>query len=122
MADLQSIVLYCSLFISLFFEVFLLITYLEVRGEIKREDEMLKKDINHFPTVSVIVPVWNEEKTLMGTVNSLLALDYPKDKLHLILVDDGSTDGTWEVMSQFKGNPQFSVYKKENCGKHTAVN
>lgn len=122
MADLYSSFLYGSLFISLFFEVFLLITYLEVREEIKREDKHLEKGISVFPSVSVIVPVWNEEKTIMGTVNSLLALDYPKDKLKLILVDDGSTDGTWEVMSRFKDHPQFSIFKKENGGKHTAVN
>lgn len=114
--------LYGSLFISLFFEVFLLITYLEVREEIKLEDAHIAKGLATFPSVSVIVPVWNEAKTIIGTVDSLLALDYPQDKLKLILVDDGSTDSTWEVMSQFKNNPQFTILRKENGGKHTAVN
>ncbi len=122
MPEVYSIFLYGSLFISLFFEVFLLITYLEVREEIKSEDAHLAKGLSVFPSVSIIVPVWNEAKTIMGTINSLLALDYPQDKLKLILVDDGSTDNTWEVMSQFKNNPQFTILRKENGGKHTAVN
>ena len=122
MPDIYSMFLYGSLFISLFFEVFLLITYLEVREEIKLEDAHIAKGLATFPSVSVIVPVWNEAKTIIGTVDSLLALDYPQDKLKLILVDDGSTDSTWEVMSQFKNNPQFTILRKENGGKHTAVN
>ncbi|MFZ2484582.1 MAG: glycosyltransferase family 2 protein [Minisyncoccia bacterium] len=122
MAEIQTFILYCSLFISLFFEVFLLITYLEVRGQIKFENERFLKGTLNFPTVTIIVPVWNEEKTLLGTAESLLNLDYPKDKLSFILVDDGSTDNTWEVVSQFKDHPQFRIFKKENGGKHTAVN
>ncbi len=123
MLEIQAYMLYVSLFISLFFEVFLLITYLEVRGEIKREDEMLKKGISHFPTVSIIVPVWNEEKTLEATMDSLRALDYPKDKLSFFIIDDGSTDGTWELTTKLvKQYPQIQAFKKENGGKHTAVN
>ncbi len=122
MLDIHATILYCTLFLSLFFEVFLLITYFEVRGQIKLEDEMVKSHRDFFPSVSVIVPVWNEEKTLLGTVESLLNLDYPKDKLSIILVDDGSTDNTWDVISKFKDHSQFSIYKKENGGKHTAVN
>lgn len=122
MNEIQTFTLYGSLFISLFFEVFLLITYLEVREDIKLEDEMLKKDLNHFPTVSVIVPVWNEEKTLLATIQSLLNLNYPKDRLTLMIVDDGSTDGTWELMKSLSSHPQVQIFQKENGGKHTAVN
>ncbi|MEK7148013.1 MAG: glycosyltransferase family 2 protein [Patescibacteria group bacterium] len=127
MVDVQTLILYCSLFISLFFEVFLLITYLEVRGEIKREDEMIKDFTNRrsddlCPTVTVIVPVLNEEKTVLDTVDSLLNLDYPMDRLSYIIVDDGSTDSTWNVISKYQDHPQFKIFKKENGGKHTAVN
>jgi cellulose synthase/poly-beta-1,6-N-acetylglucosamine synthase-like glycosyltransferase len=122
MPDIHSIVLYCSLFISLFFEVFLLITYIEVRGAIKEEDERVARGLFHFPTVTIIVPIWNEEKTVMATVDSLLNLDYPKDKLSFIIVDDGSTDNTWQVISKLENNPRFKLIKKENGGKHTAVN
>lgn len=122
MTETYSIFLYGSLFISLFFEVFLLITYLEVREEIKLEDLMLAKGPKSYPSVTVIVPCFNEERTVVATVKSLLKLDYPKDKLSLMLVDDGSTDGTWKSLQGFKSHPQVSVLKKENGGKHTAVN
>jgi glycosyltransferase involved in cell wall biosynthesis len=58
-------------------------------------------DLPRYPSVTIIVPCWNEEKTLRRTVLSLQALDYPKNKISLFLVDDGSTDGTWNVMKRF---------------------
>lgn len=122
MADIQSLLLYCSLFISLFFEVFLLITYLEVREEIKREDEMTARGPKRFPSTTVIVPCYNEENTVEATVKSILNLNYPKEKLHLILVNDGSKDGTINVLNKFKNHPQIKIIDKENGGKHTAVN
>ena len=122
MADLQNIILYCSLFVSLFFEVFLLITYLEVKGEIEREDKLVSRKTGYFPTVTIVVPCFNEEKTVVSTVESLLALDYPKDRLSLILVNDGSKDGTLVALRQFASHPRIMVLDKENGGKHTAVN
>lgn len=122
MAETQLLILYISLFSALFFEVFILITYLEVREELKREKELLEKPITHYPTVSIIVPCWNEEKTLAGTVKSLLNLEYPKDKLSIILVDDGSTDSTPKCMQEFKDRSQIKILSKENGGKYTALN
>ncbi|MCR4279510.1 MAG: hypothetical protein NUV78_02095, partial [Candidatus Zambryskibacteria bacterium] len=77
MADLQLIVLYCSLFVSLFFEVFLLITYLEVREEIKDEEARALRGVSNFPSATIIVPCFNEEKTVAETIKSILNLDYP---------------------------------------------
>lgn len=122
MPEIQAIALYTTLFISLFFEVFILITYLEVRSEIKEEDERLKQGLRSFPSVSVIVPCFNEEKTVEATVHSILNLDYPKDKLAVYLVNDGSTDKTLEVLGKFKNFPGVTIIDKQNGGKHTAVN
>lgn len=121
MAELQSILLYITLFVSLFFEVFLLITYLEAREEIIR-DKDLGKNISKFPSVTIIVPCFNEEKTVGATIESILALDYPKEKLSIMAVNDGSTDGTLKALSAFKSHPQVSVFSKENGGKHSALN
>ncbi|MDP2641757.1 MAG: glycosyltransferase [bacterium] len=122
MADAQTLILYGSLFISLFFEVFLLVTYLEVRGELDFETQNMGKDVKHFPTVTVIVPCFNEEQTVERTIRSILDLDYPKDRLSIILVNDGSTDGTAIEMAKFKDYSQISILSKVNGGKHTAVN
>jgi cellulose synthase/poly-beta-1,6-N-acetylglucosamine synthase-like glycosyltransferase len=60
--------------------------------------------------------------TIKGTVDSLLALDYPADSLEIVLVNDGSTDNTAAVMDTYVGQPQITVIHKENGGKHTAMN
>ena len=118
---MNSILTYIFLFMALYFEIFLLITYFEVKKKIKNTffDQISYKKL---PTVSIIVPCWNEENTIIKTIFSLLKLDYPKDKLSIIIVDDGSTDGTSNVLQRFNRNKQVSLLKKENGGKHTAVN
>jgi len=112
--------IYALLFTSLYFEVFLLVTFLENRGRLKRHEEA--EDISIFPGVTIIVPCWNEEGTVEATVESLLSLDYPKDKLKIFVVDDGSSDRTWQRIQRFKGNNQIEIFHKENGGKYTAVN
>lgn len=109
---------YPFLFLTVFFESFLLVTFLSQPARASRK----RRESTDTPTVAVIVPCWNEESTVAGTVESLLALEYPKEKLSIILVDDGSTDRTHTVMSQFAEHSQVTVLHKENGGKHTAVN
>ncbi len=109
---------YPFIFLGLYFEVFVLLTFLSAPAREKRTRALS----SHTPPVAIIVPCWNEESTVDGTVQSLLALDYPKDKLRIILVNDGSTDGTREVMDAYLDNPQIRVIHKENGGKHTAIN
>jgi cellulose synthase/poly-beta-1,6-N-acetylglucosamine synthase-like glycosyltransferase len=122
MAEIQSVILYFTLFVTLFFEIFLLITYFEVREELKLEEKLLNKGISRYPSVSIVVPCFNEEKTVASTVESLLSLDYPQDKLSLILVDDGSSDGTWQVLKRYGGHPGIEIYTKENGGKTSVLN
>ena len=109
------------LFISLYFEIFLLVTYIERRQKL-RNNLSLSVNSKPFPSVSIIVPCFNEEKTAASTINSLLGLDYPKDKLQIVLVNDGSKDGTAAVLESFKDQPNVSIIHKENGGKHTALN
>ncbi|RME55336.1 glycosyltransferase family 2 protein [Candidatus Woesearchaeota archaeon] len=49
------------------------------------------------PNVSFLVPAWNEEKTLRKTVESILNLDYPKEKIEIVIVNDGSVDNTQKI-------------------------
>ncbi len=109
---------YPFLFIALYFEVFLLLTFMSAPGRASRARALSKRS----PKVAIIVPCWNEETTVAGTVRSLLALDYPADALNIILVDDGSTDGTPAAMAVFETEPRVTILRKENGGKHTAIN
>lgn len=119
MSDLPNVIVFVFLFISLFFEIFLLLTFLENKGW--REKKLNILPIN-FPTATIVVPCFNEEKSIFGTVESLLALDYPKDKLKIMIVDDGSTDNSWNLIQRYKKNPLIEIFRKENGGKHTALN
>lgn len=76
------------------------------------------------PTVTVAVPAWNEERTLASTIESLLRLDYPKDKLSILVVDDGSSDDTFAIARKYESMyPKLvKAITKENGGKHTALN
>jgi len=113
--------MYTLLFISLYFEVFLLITFFEWQSyNKKRASYTTQKQLE--PSTTIIVPCFNVENTVVKTIHSLLALNYPKEKLSLIIVDDGSTDNTWETVQQFATHSQISLFQKENGGKHTALN
>jgi len=124
--DINVLITNIFLFITLYVQVLLLYTFFTGKSVFGEEKSFKHGEstspLKRFPIVTVIVPVWNEEKTLAGTVHSILALDYPKDKLDIIIVDDGSTDNTRQVANTFKKHPQVRVFSKTNGGKHTAVN
>jgi cellulose synthase/poly-beta-1,6-N-acetylglucosamine synthase-like glycosyltransferase len=113
--------MYPFLFVSLYFQMLLFISLLENRKKIALEQHHL---IKHYPSVTIAVPCWNEEHTLAKTLDSLLNLTYPKDKLRIIVVDDESTDGTLLIAEEYarKHPEMISVYHQKNGGKHTAVN
>jgi cellulose synthase/poly-beta-1,6-N-acetylglucosamine synthase-like glycosyltransferase len=120
MEHFSTIVFYVFSFLSVYVQVFFLITFFE-----KRKSILIRKDaieLSEYPEVTVIVPCYNEERTIEKTVRSLLALDYPNDKLNLILIDDGSQDSTWEVIKSFEALGNVRTFKKENGGKYTALN
>lgn len=112
---------YTLLFVSLYFEIFLLVSFLE-RSFSRRAEKSVSAALSSYPSVAIIVPCYNEEGTVASTLNSLLALDYPKDKLEIIVVDDGSKDRTLEIAKKFESDPRVRVFHKENGGKHTAMN
>jgi peptidoglycan-N-acetylglucosamine deacetylase len=69
--------------------------------------------------LSVIIPAYNEEKTIGATIQAVLENGYPLDKLEIIVVNDGSTDGTVEIVKKYKG---VTLFDKSNSGKADSVN
>ncbi|PIP68790.1 hypothetical protein CO033_02295 [Candidatus Nomurabacteria bacterium CG_4_9_14_0_2_um_filter_32_10] len=120
MASISNVVFYVLTFLSVYVQVFLLITFLENRKKIIIRNGPTK--LTKYPKVTIIVPSWNEEKTIYKTVRSLLDLNYPKDKLRIFLIDDGSTDNTWAAILRFSKYSNIKVFHKENGGKYTALN
>lgn len=115
--EVGAIGVYFFLFLALYFEVFLLISFFEKKPALKTAQRPAR-----YPSVSLIVPCYNEEATLAQTVHSLQALEYPKDKLSIVIVDDGSRDRTLEIANTFANDPQVKIYSKQNGGKYTALN
>ncbi|MDP1795319.1 MAG: glycosyltransferase, partial [Acidimicrobiales bacterium] len=79
--------------------------------------------LGHRPTVSIIVPAFNEEDGIIGTIESCLAVDYPPELVEVIVVNDGSTDGTWARIEQAKTSyPQiYAIDLGRNYGKRAAM-
>lgn len=119
MLELPNLIICAFLFISVYFEVFLLLTFLENKEAMEKKNNILPAN---FPTATIVVPCFNEEESVFGTVESLLALDYPQEKMKIMIVDDGSTDNTWDLIQKYKNNPTIEIIRKKNGGKHTALN
>ncbi len=75
------------------------------------------------PTVSIIVPAFNEEDGIIGTIASCMEVDYPAHRTEVIVVNDGSTDGTWEriLEAKYRWPRLYAVDLGSNYGKRGAM-
>lgn len=71
------------------------------------------------PKVSILVPAYNEEKNIRDCLDSIYSSDYPKNKMEVIVVDDGSIDGTIGILKNY-GN--IKILKQNHLGKVEALN
>jgi glycosyltransferase involved in cell wall biosynthesis len=75
------------------------------------------------PLVSVVIPIYNRGPKVRSTIDSVLAQTLPSDQYELILIDDGSTDDTFEVLSSTYGDiPNVHLRRQENSGVAVARN
>ncbi|MEM5836518.1 MAG: glycosyltransferase [Candidatus Aenigmatarchaeota archaeon] len=72
-----------------------------------------------LPSITFLVPAYNEEKNIGKCLQSILNLDYPKNKLKVIVIDDGSTDNTPRIVKKFK---KVKLIRQKNSGKAAALN
>lgn len=72
------------------------------------------------PEVSLIVAAYNEEDIIEDKIRNCLQLDYPKQKLQLLFITDGSTDRTTDIISHYKDIKLF--HRPERKGKTAALN
>ncbi len=91
------------------------------RARARKEDQV---DDDYEPTVTVVTPMFNEGEGIREVIRSVLAQDYPADKLHLIIVDDCSTDDSYEqAMDEARGNTRVLVLRNAvNMGKRRSIN
>ena len=115
-----DIILNIVLFFSIYVQVFFLVTFIENRKKIIVRNGKIK--LKDYPAVTIIVPCWNEADTIQATVRSIFDLNYPSDKIMVFLIDDGSTDDTWNSIQKFSQRQNVRIFRKANGGKHTALN
>lgn len=77
-----------------------------------------------LPSITVIVPAFNEGRQVYDTLKSLVASDFPAEKLQLLAIDDGSEDDTWRWMQRAKAElgERVAIYQQpHNQGKRHAL-
>jgi len=99
---------------------FLIFMYLATDGYKPQIDAGLR------PRISIVIPAKNEEEVIESVVRTVFNSDYPSSEMEVIVVDDGSTDRTWERVQRFANRPELSdrltlIRHNGNYGKRIAL-
>lgn len=77
--------------------------------------------MNNNPLVSILSPCYNVEKYLPKCLDTIIGQTY--SNLQIVLIDDGSKDGTWEIMQEYAAkDSRIEIYHQENQGVATTRN
>lgn len=122
----------CLFFIAytyVFYPIVLFIAYVlsQVRRDLqyltgRRNRRASTLTLEQLPTVTVIVPAYNEQASLPNKILNLHEIDYPAEKLQVVLVSDGSTDRTNEILSSLRDPTIEVVLLPKRKGKSEALN
>ncbi len=106
-----NVLLHTVIFTGFFLAVFWLVALLNVKE--------YKRRIENYPSVTIIIPAYNEEEGVGRTIESCKNLEYP-GKLDILVVNDASKDRTLEKIKKYKGIKILD--NKKNEGKASALN
>jgi cellulose synthase/poly-beta-1,6-N-acetylglucosamine synthase-like glycosyltransferase len=113
MADIIMVI--SSLIFALLF-FFLLSVFITSFASLFRK----KEETDYKPNISIIIPCYNEEKNIEKCLNAVYNSNYPLEKIEVIIVDDGSTDKTAEIVKNYPKN--IKLVKGKHAGKSEALN
>ena len=74
-----------------------------------------------YPNVTLLISAYNEEKYISDKLDNSLSLDYPREKLQILVVADGSTDKTLEIVKTYSERSVELLYEPERNGKLAAI-
>lgn len=101
-----------------FYLFFFAICIRYVKNKPKHVGASRSSAIKEFPTVSMIIPVYNEARVIQRKMDNLQALNYPRDKLEVVFVDGGSVDGTAEMIENLAETKDLSIkVVRQGCRK-----
>ncbi len=115
----DPVLLFYTLFVTSF-ELSRIIAAMFYKNTIHNEIDSEDVIRGHFePTVSFVIPCKNEEASIAKTITQSFASDYPSEKIEVIVINDGSTDGTIDVLNSLKKDyPNLVIFDwKVNKGK-----
>lgn len=95
------------------FILFMHLSYFGFYLYVKAEGEK-GEDPKYYPKVSIVIPAYNEAKTIGRLLESIRYQDYPRENVEVIVVDDGSSDGTGEVAARLGAKV---IVHERNMGK-----
>lgn len=97
------------------FPIFVLLRGLLLGRPYKREE------LATLPSVSIVISAYNEAKTIAEKLDNILSLDYPREKLEVVIASDGSTDGTNSIVERYKEHG-VKLLSLPHDGKSAALN
>ncbi|MFD1927814.1 glycosyltransferase [Sporosarcina siberiensis] len=120
---MTNLLLYISLFLiwtMLFYHAFLMVGGYFHSLKYKSFEKELLSESRNLPTVSILIPAHNEDVVIENTLKSMIRLNYPKDKLEVIVINDNSSDDTGSIVDAYAEQYPFIKAlhtKPPNAGK-----
>ena len=121
--------LFLTVYTYLLYPVFLFAFYslVQVQRDLqylcgRRDRRASPRERDDLPAVSLIIAAYNEESRLKEKIANLKGLDYPPEKLEVVFVSDGSTDGTNEILRSLEGPNTQTILLTARGGKPNALN
>ncbi len=108
---------YAVIFITLYILVFFIILFLRNLEKVHKIPKPPKK----LPKISILIPAFNEQRTIAKAIKSVLDADYPKHLKEIIVINDGSTDDTLTIARRYL-RYGIRVINKNNSGKAKSLN
>lgn len=87
-----------------------------------RRPTLVSETTPEWPSVTLVIAAYNEERVIEAKIHNSLALDYPREKLSIAVISDGSTDSTPLIMRSFENQGIKSLHEPARRGKTAALN
>jgi len=116
------------LWIMIFYQMgFTYLGYVYRRRMVREKRSHLHTDVSDLPPVSILIPAHNEALVIEKTIKSMLALEYIADRLEIVVINDGSTDSTADIVNSLAYGEErlrlFNIPEEEAArGKSHALN
>lgn len=109
-------------FTSIFIILYHLIFYVLIVKFMKKKRKY-PPELTEFPTITILCPAYNEAKDIEDKIHSFMNLDYPKNKIKMIVISDDSIDGTNEIVQKYAKEDYLElVVQKPRKGKVSGHN